>query len=66
MPKGIRKPRRPIAAMPHEPAPSVALDEEEREILRTVEAGEWGEIPTWRRKNAAFRRSFGRSHRPGE
>jgi predicted DNA binding CopG/RHH family protein len=45
MPKGIRKPRRPTATMPHEPAPSVALDEEEREILRTVEAGEWDEIP---------------------
>ena len=45
MPKGTRKPRRPIAAMPREPAPSVALDEEEREILRTVEAGEWDEIP---------------------
>ena|SRR5215475_12933920 len=28
MPKGIRKPRRPTAAMPREPAPSVAFDEE--------------------------------------
>ena len=45
MPKGIRKPRRPTAAMPREPAPSVAFDEEEREILRAVEAGEWDEIP---------------------
>ena len=31
--------------MPREPAPSVAFDEEEQEILRAVEAGEWDEIP---------------------
>jgi predicted DNA binding CopG/RHH family protein len=31
--------------MPQELAPLVALDEEEREILRTVEAGEWDEVP---------------------
>ena len=45
MPKGTRQPRRPTATIPHEPGHSAALDEEEREILRTVEAGEWDEVP---------------------
>jgi predicted DNA binding CopG/RHH family protein len=45
MPKGTRQPRRPTATIPHEPVPPAALDEEEQEILRTVEAGEWDEVP---------------------
>ena len=45
MPKGTRQPKRPTATLPHEPGLPAALDEEEREILRTVEAGEWHEVP---------------------
>jgi predicted DNA binding CopG/RHH family protein len=66
MPKGTRKPRRPTATMPHEPALSVALDEEEREILRTVEAGEWDEIPHMeaeKRRIQAFFRQVAQTRR---
>jgi predicted DNA binding CopG/RHH family protein len=66
MPKGTRKPRRPTASMPREPASSVALDEEEREILRAVEAGEWDEIPhieAEKRRIQAFFRQVAQTRR---
>ena len=31
-------------APPHEPVPAAALDEEEQEIRRIVETGEWAEV----------------------
>ena len=50
----------------HEPVPPAALDEEEQEIRRTVETGEWDEVHHMEEEKRRIQTFFGKSHRPRE